>query len=93
MNEIQQKFERYGKIIRVTLLKVKETRKSKGVAFILFERPDDARKCVEYSNNTLIGGQVLKASMAKDNGRRPPILKNPVKHVNEYPKHRTYSPY
>lgn len=39
---------------RVTLLKVKETRKSKGVAFILFERPDDARKCVEYSNNTLV---------------------------------------
>ncbi|GJQ80590.1 hypothetical protein Trydic_g19994 [Trypoxylus dichotomus] len=92
-DDIQHRFEKYGKIVRVNLLKVKETRKSKGVAFVLFARADDAEKCVECANNMLMSGQVLKVSMAKDNGRRPPLLKRPSKNVNEYPRHRNYSPY
>ncbi|KRT84977.1 RNA binding protein [Oryctes borbonicus] len=91
--DIQHKFEKYGRIVRVNLLKVKETRKSKGVAFVLFATPEDAKKCVECTNNTLVSGQVLKASMAKDNGRRPPLMRSPTKGVNEYPRHRYYSPY
>lgn len=35
---------------RVTVLKDKQTRKSKGVAFILFLKKEDAQKCVSETN-------------------------------------------
>lgn len=35
---------------RITVLKDKHTRKSKGVAFILYLKVEDALKCVEETN-------------------------------------------
>ncbi|KRT85065.1 RNA binding protein [Oryctes borbonicus] len=74
-NDIHQLFGKYGRIIKVTILKDKETRKSKGVAFVLFLTRDHAKKCVEETNMKEMFGRTLKASIAKDNGRSSEFIR------------------
>lgn len=54
------------------------TRKSKGVAFIMYLLPEDAKKCVESTNLKEMYGRTLKASIAQDNGRSAEFIKKKV---------------
>ncbi|RZC40190.1 zinc finger CCHC-type and RNA-binding motif-containing protein 1 [Asbolus verrucosus] len=74
-NDLHKLFEKFGKIVKVTILKDKDTRKSKGVAFILFLKVEDALKCVEETNSKEMFGRILKASIAKDNGRTTEFIR------------------
>ncbi len=38
--------------LRVTIVREKETRKSKGIAFVLFSKREDALKAIEGVNET-----------------------------------------
>ncbi len=60
---------------RVTIVRDKETRQSKGVAFVLFVRPEDAHACAKAMNDTEFYGRTLKCSIAKDNGRAREFIK------------------
>jgi len=79
-NDLHKIFEKHGKIVRVTVVKDRITRKSKGVAFILFLNPDDAKTCVQEINLKEMFGRTVKASIAKDNGRTTEFIKR-----REYP--------
>ncbi|XP_072026960.1 zinc finger CCHC-type and RNA-binding motif-containing protein 1-like isoform X2 [Amphiura filiformis] len=68
-------FEKYGQVAKVTVLKDKETRKSKGVAFVLFLKRDDAHKSVRGLNNRELFGRKWKCSIATDNGRTTEFIK------------------
>lgn len=65
---------------RVTILRDKETRKSRGVAFLLYLAREEAQACVQATNNCTMFGRTLKASIAKDNGRAPEFIRR-----REYP--------
>ncbi|XP_058811753.1 zinc finger CCHC-type and RNA-binding motif-containing protein 1-like isoform X2 [Topomyia yanbarensis] len=79
--DVRKIFERHGQIARVTILRDRSTRKSKGVAFILFTNPKEADQCC-----TAMFGRKLKASIAKDNGKGQEFAKR-----REYPdKSRCY---
>ena len=56
-------------------MKDKDTRKSKGVAFILFLDKDSALNCTRAINNKQVFGRVIKASIAIDNGRAPEFIR------------------
>ncbi|KAJ8916514.1 hypothetical protein NQ315_000156 [Exocentrus adspersus] len=85
-NDLHKLFEKHGRIVKVTILKDKEQRRSKGVAFILFLKVEDAKKCVDETNMKEMFGRVLKASIAKDNGRTVEFIRR-----KEYPnKSRCY---
>ncbi|XP_043525885.1 zinc finger CCHC-type and RNA-binding motif-containing protein 1-like isoform X2 [Frieseomelitta varia] len=56
-------------------MKDKITRKSRGVAFILFLTPEDAITCAKNLNNTEIGGRTVKSSIAVDNGRSTEFIR------------------
>nr|XP_023030396.1 zinc finger CCHC-type and RNA-binding motif-containing protein 1-like [Leptinotarsa decemlineata] len=85
-NDLHKLFEKHGRIIKVTVVKERDSRRSKGIAFILFLNPEDARKCVEETNMKQMFGRTLKASVAKDNGRTTEFIKR-----KEYPnKTRCY---
>ncbi|CAH8488008.1 unnamed protein product [Schistosoma turkestanicum] len=85
-NDLHQILQPYGKVVRVTVVKDKESRKSKGVAFVLFLDRNDAYNCANKLNNTQMFGRTLKASIARDNGRAAEFIRR-----REYPnKSRCY---
>lgn len=74
-NDLHQIFKKYGKVVKVTIVKDKDTHRSKGVAFILFLEREGAYKCVRALNNTQLFGRTIKCSMAKDNGRAAEFIR------------------
>jgi RNA recognition motif-containing protein len=45
--------------LRVTIVREKETRKSKGIAFVLFSKREDALKAIEGVNETEVCCDIL----------------------------------
>ncbi len=45
--------------LRVTIVREKETRKSKGIAFVLFSKREDALKAIEGVNETEVWWNIL----------------------------------
>ncbi|KAF2882822.1 hypothetical protein ILUMI_23334 [Ignelater luminosus] len=74
-NDLYKIFEKYGRIVKVTVVKDRHTRRSKGIAFVLFLNRDDAKKCAEEVNLKEMFGRTLKASIAKDNGRSAEFIR------------------
>jgi len=68
-NDLHKVFEKHGKVVKVTIMSDKITRKSKGVAFVLYLERDSAHKCVTEMNGIEMFGRTLRCSIAKDNGR------------------------
>ncbi|KAL5113022.1 Zinc finger CCHC-type and RNA-binding motif-containing protein 1 [Taenia crassiceps] len=85
-SDLHKLLERHGQITKVTILKDKLTRRSKGVAFVLFLSVEDAQKCVRCINGSEMFGRHIKASIAVDNGRAAEFIRR-----REYPdKSRCY---
>ncbi|XP_074870627.1 zinc finger CCHC-type and RNA-binding motif-containing protein 1 isoform X1 [Carettochelys insculpta] len=74
-NDLYRIFSKYGKVVKVTIMKDKDTRKSKGVAFILFLDKESAQNCSRALNNKQLFGRVIKASIAIDNGRAAEFIR------------------
>ncbi|RMX48834.1 hypothetical protein pdam_00001565 [Pocillopora damicornis] len=68
-------FEKYGKVVKVTILRDKETRESKGVAFVLFLDRQTAHKAVAAVNKKQMFGRTIKCSIANDNGRATEFIR------------------
>uniref|UniRef100_A0A3Q3AK68 Zinc finger CCHC-type and RNA-binding motif-containing protein 1 n=1 Tax=Kryptolebias marmoratus TaxID=37003 RepID=A0A3Q3AK68_KRYMA len=63
------------KVIQVTIVKDKDTRQSKGVAFVLFLDRESAHNCARAVNNKQLFGRTVKASIAIDNGRATEFIR------------------
>ncbi|XP_044132983.1 zinc finger CCHC-type and RNA-binding motif-containing protein 1 [Bufo gargarizans] len=74
-NDLHRIFSKYGKVVKVTILKDKDSRRSKGVAFVLFLDKEPAQNCVRALNNKQLFGRVIKASIAVDNGRAAEFIR------------------
>ncbi|XP_003386605.1 PREDICTED: zinc finger CCHC-type and RNA-binding motif-containing protein 1-like [Amphimedon queenslandica] len=77
-NDLHKIFEKFGKIGKVTVVKDKEKRESRGVAFILFIDKMAAARAVQIMNDREMFGRTLKCSIAKDNGRAPEFIKRKI---------------
>ncbi|CAL5196634.1 unnamed protein product [Lathyrus oleraceus] len=71
-------FSTFGRIVRVTVLKDRHTRLSRGVAFVQFVSRNDAQRAVEEMNKKILNGRTLTASIAADNGRAPEFIRKRV---------------
>lgn len=60
---------------RVTIVKDRETHKSKGLAFVLFLEKESAHTCVRALNRKELFGRTLKCSIATDNGRATEFIR------------------
>ncbi|XP_030072635.1 zinc finger CCHC-type and RNA-binding motif-containing protein 1 [Microcaecilia unicolor] len=85
-NDLYRIFSKYGKVVKVTVMKDKDTRMSKGVAFVLFLDKESAQNCVRALNNKQLFGRVIKASIAVDNGRAAEFIRR----RNYFDKSRCY---
>ncbi|RXM37036.1 Zinc finger CCHC-type and RNA-binding motif-containing protein 1 [Acipenser ruthenus] len=68
-------FIKYGKVVKVTIVKDKDTRRSKGVAFVLFLDRESAHNCARALNNKQLFGRTVRASIAVDNGRAAEFIR------------------
>ncbi|KAK8812988.1 hypothetical protein WA538_001859 [Blastocystis sp. DL] len=74
-NDVAKLFEPCGRIAHVTILRDKETRESKGVAWIQFVERESAEKAIENMNGSKVEKFTLKVEWAKDNGRGGEFIK------------------
>ncbi|XP_051547409.1 zinc finger CCHC-type and RNA-binding motif-containing protein 1 isoform X1 [Myxocyprinus asiaticus] len=74
-NDLHKLCTKYGKVVKVTVVKDKQTRMSKGVAFVLFLDRESAHNCARSLNNKQLFGRTVKASIAIDNGRATEFIK------------------
>ncbi|XP_070192115.1 zinc finger CCHC-type and RNA-binding motif-containing protein 1-like isoform X2 [Littorina saxatilis] len=59
----------------VTVVKDKETRRSRGVAFVLFLDRDSAHRTVRALHKTQMFERTINCTIAKDNGRAPEFIR------------------
>ncbi|XP_030641543.1 zinc finger CCHC-type and RNA-binding motif-containing protein 1 [Chanos chanos] len=74
-NDLHKLCSKYGKVVKVTIVKDKQTRMSKGVAFVLFLDKESAHCCARSLNNKQLFGRTVKASIAIDNGRAAEFIR------------------
>ncbi|XP_043243232.1 zinc finger CCHC-type and RNA-binding motif-containing protein 1-like [Amphibalanus amphitrite] len=85
-SDIHKLLEKYGRVVRVTIMKDRQTRRSKGVAFVLFLHREEAAACAAGLDGHQLFGRTLRASLARDNGRAAEFVRR-----REYPdKSRCY---
>eukprot|EP01111_Echinosteliopsis_oligospora_P019956 TRINITY_DN991_c0_g1_i1.p1 TRINITY_DN991_c0_g1~~TRINITY_DN991_c0_g1_i1.p1 ORF type:complete len:227 (+),score=79.03 TRINITY_DN991_c0_g1_i1:30-710(+) len=77
-NDIAKLFEEYGRVAKVTVLKDKDTRESRGVAFVMFVKKEEAQACAKTMNGKEVNGRTLKVKVATDNGRSKEFIKKRI---------------
>lgn len=77
-SDLHTLFSTFGRIARVTVLKDRATRLSRGVAFIQFVSRDDAHAAAAAMHGKILNGRTLTASIAADNGRAPEFIRKRV---------------
>lgn len=65
-DELRGLFGSFGEIIKISLIRDKATRKSKGYAFIEFTQASEAESAVKAMNGRDEGGRPLRVNIAED---------------------------
>lgn len=67
--ELSDYFQQYGAIKELTLIKDRETGRSKGFAFVEYESQAEAQKAIAGANDHELGGRAMKVNEAQDKER------------------------
>ena len=67
VDQLREMFAELGATISVVLATDRETKRSKGFAFVEMERDEDATKAIETLNNKVVNGRPMK--VAEDRGK------------------------
>ncbi|KAI8077169.1 hypothetical protein BDF21DRAFT_422207 [Thamnidium elegans] len=63
---LQQKFEEFGQVIEATIVKDRDTGRSRGFGFVKYSNDDDATKAVEAMNDQEFEGRRIRVDKATD---------------------------
>ena len=69
--DLEQEFAQFGKIREVKVILDRETGRSRGFAFVTFERPEDAEKALAMDGASIMGRNV-RVSVAEERKGGPP---------------------
>lgn len=67
VDQIREMFSELGAVVSAVLATDRETKRSKGFAFVEMERDEDAGKAIETLNNKVVNGRPMK--VAEDRGK------------------------
>jgi RNA recognition motif-containing protein len=70
-DELRELFAQAGTVSSVTLIKERETGRSKGFAFVEMSSREEAEKAINMFNNSLLGDRALKVDIARPREERP----------------------
>jgi RNA recognition motif-containing protein len=68
--DLEQAFSEYGEIASATVIKDRDTNRSKGFGFVEFVQEADAQRAKEAMNGKELGGRALKVDEAKPQRER-----------------------
>lgn len=77
-SDLHTLFSTFGKIARVTVLKDRATRRSRGVAFVQFVSQPEAQRAATEMHGKILNGRKVAASIAIDNGRATEFIRKRV---------------
>ncbi|KAK4766196.1 hypothetical protein SAY87_007838 [Trapa incisa] len=77
-SDLHTLFSTFGKVARVTVLKDRHTRQSRGVAFVQFVAQADAQRAAGDMHGKVLNGRTVAASIAIDNGRAPEFIRKRI---------------
>lgn len=69
--ELQQLFTEYGSVTKVTVIKDRESGRSKGFGFVEMENQADAEKAISELDGSSVKGRNLKINQARPREERP----------------------
>ena len=70
--DLQQIFEQHGEVVRVHIVKDRETGRSKGFAFVEMGSEAAGDAAVEGLNNQQVNGRTIRVNKAHPRESRPP---------------------
>ncbi|XP_071377582.1 cold-inducible RNA-binding protein B-like isoform X2 [Centroberyx affinis] len=68
---LEDAFSKYGNIVKVDVVKDRDTRKSRGFGFVTFENPQDAKDALDAMNGKIIDGRAIRVDEAGKSRGRP----------------------
>ena len=80
--DLQQAFAGYGRLCEVKIIKDRETGRSRGFAFILYDRPESAAEALEMMDGAQIAGRAIRVNYAEDKSG-PPARSAPTQRREE----------
>jgi RNA recognition motif-containing protein len=63
--DLRNMFAQAGTVISVSLIRDRDTKRSRGFAFVEFSNQAEAEKAVSLFNNTLLDNRTLKVNLAR----------------------------
>ncbi|MEK7226460.1 MAG: RNA-binding protein [Bacteroidota bacterium] len=66
--ELEEIFEKFGKVISAKVSMDRETGKSRGFGFVQMEKEQDAKDAIEHLNDISLGKKPLVVKAAEDRG-------------------------
>ena len=70
-DELRSTFEEYGSVDKATVIKDRDTGRSRGFGFVEMSNDDEAAAAIENLNGTEMGGRPLTVNEARPRGDRP----------------------
>ncbi len=70
-DDLQGLFQAYGSVDKATVIKDRDTGRSRGFGFVEMSNDDEARAAIEGMNNTDMGGRPLTVNEARERTERP----------------------
>lgn len=69
--ELRELFEKFGEVQSASIVKDRDTNRSKGFGFVEMPNAEDAKKAIEALNDKEIGGRPLRVNEARPREERP----------------------
>ena len=65
-NQLRDHFGSYGPVVSATVIRDRETQRSRGFGFVEYSTPEAAKAAVEALDGTEMGGRPITVSVAKN---------------------------